>query len=228
MANIPPDVFNKTAQTYNRARRQLIPCFADFYGTALNLIPFKKEDPFQVLDLGAGTGLLSQFVADSFPQASLTLIDRSEKMLEKARERLSNQSARTRFINADYSDGVLPGEFDLVVSALSIHHLPDNSKQGLFTKIYEALGDSSIFINADQVLGSSPAIEASYREHWLQEVRRLGVSDTDLAAAFDRMQEDKMATLEDQLAWLADAGFQNVNCWYKNYNFVVYSGSKSH
>lgn len=226
MADTPSDVFNRTAQTYDRARRQLIPCFDDFYGTALNLIPFKPEDPFRVSDLGAGTGLFSQFIADKFPKASLTLIDRSEKMLAKARERLSNQPERFDFVTADYSDGALPGKYDLVVSALSIHHLPDSDKRDLFRRIHEALGVSGIFINADQVLGSSPEIEAIYREHWLQAVRRLGVSASDLSAAFDRMQEDKMATLEDQLAWLADAGFTHVNCWYKNYSFVVYSGTK--
>jgi tRNA (cmo5U34)-methyltransferase len=220
-------VFDNSAETYDQARRNLIPGFDDFYSTTVDLIPFSANERFRVLDLGAGTGLLSLFVASSFPKATLTLLDSSEKMLEIARERFSNESDRIAFIHADYTQAGIPGKYDVILSALSIHHLADGAKQALFQRIFEALSPPGVFINADQVLGGTPEIESAYREHWLQEVHKLGVSKADLAAAFDRMQEDKMATLADQLAWLTAAGFETVNCWYKNYSFAVYSSRKT-
>lgn len=33
-----------------------------------------------------------------------------------------------------------------------------------------------------------------------------------------------MATLDIQLRWLEAAGFQNVDCWYKNFSFTVFGG----
>lgn len=218
--------FNGAAPRYDQTRRQLIPCFDELYSTVLALIPYSRQDRFRVLDLGAGTGLLSMFISEHFPNAHVTLMDISEAMLAKARERFSATLGRFDFVTADYSEE-LTGEYDVVVSALSIHHLSDPLKSKLFHRIHQILPKGGTFINADQVLGTSPEIETVYRENWMQQIRKNGVSTIDLNAALERMKEDKMATLPSQLQWLNDAGFANVNCWYKNYSFAVYSGIKS-
>ena len=222
------EVFDKSAETYDRSRKQLVPCFDDIYGTVLNLIPYDPKNEFTVLDLGAGTGLLSFLVADAFPKANLTLVDVSQDMLEKARERFISGPDRFKYIVADYSEEELPGEFNVIISALSIHHISDSRKERLFQRIYEALSNNGVFINADQVLGATPEIEERYRMQWLNEVRTRRVSETDLSAALERMKADRSATLDHQLRWLRMAGFRAVNCWYKNYSFTVYSGSKTH
>lgn len=218
--------FDASASTYDQARRQLIPCFDEFYRTALSLIPYPQQVHFRVLDLGAGTGLLAQCVSEQFPHAHITLVDISESMLSQAQERFSAQPGRFEFITADYATQAIAGHFDIVLSALSIHHLSDALKESLFQRIYDRLPDGGLFINADQVLGATPEIEGIYRNHWLQQVRALGVSNPHLTAALERMKEDRMAPLENQLGWLRQAGFKRVNCWYKNYSFVVFSGQK--
>lgn len=217
--------FDEGAETYDRARRQLIPCFDDFYGTALALIPQQPQANFRVLDLGAGTGLLSFLVGKKFTKAGITLMDISQEMLGKAGERFIGMEERLEFIAGDYADG-FAGEFDVVISALSIHHLADADKIKLFKNIYEALPDGGIFINADQILGPTPQIEQMYQETWLRQARDLGVSDTDLNAAMKRMQADKMSPLDSQLGWLQQAGFSSVHCWYQHHRFAVFSGQK--
>ena len=57
-------------------------------------------------------------------------------------------------------------------------------------------------------------------------MRELGVDDRDLAAALDRMKFDRAATLEDQLEWMREAGFRDIDCAYKNLIFAVYCGVK--
>jgi tRNA (cmo5U34)-methyltransferase len=56
-------LFGQAAWDYDRARRQLVPDFDRFYGAVLESIPFRGEQEILVLDLGAGTGLLSAVVA---------------------------------------------------------------------------------------------------------------------------------------------------------------------
>lgn len=62
-------LFDKAAEGYDRSRRQLVPSFDDFYGAAVESIPHESDAAIRVLDLGAGTGLLSALVARAFPHA---------------------------------------------------------------------------------------------------------------------------------------------------------------
>jgi len=218
--------FDDAAAVYDRARRQLVPCFDDFYGTAVESIPYGRDAAIRVLDLGAGTGLLSDMVARAFLRASISLVDLSPEMVGVARWRFAGEPSRFYVRVMDYTRELLPGRYEAVVSALSIHHLDASEKRDLFRKVYSVLCDGGVFINADQVLGSTPEIEARYRAAWLRQVRERGVSEGDLAAALERMKEDKSSTLEEQKAWLEEASFEQVDCLYKSYSFAVYGGYK--
>lgn len=219
------EIFDRSVHRYDQTRRQLIPCFDDFYRIAAELVPFAPDDVFSVLDLGAGTGLLSMIISARYPGAHFTLTDISGEMLDKARKRFENESRRFSFEVGDYSLE-LSGTFDLVVSALSIHHLEDLRKASLFDAVYRALCPGGMFINADQVKGETEAVDRIYRENWLRQVQESGIDEADFLAARERMKADRMGTLEDQLGFLRAAGFREVNCWYRNYSFAVYSGRK--
>jgi tRNA (cmo5U34)-methyltransferase len=227
MALAIEDVFGLTATEYDRARRQLVPCFDDFYRTAVELIPFAPDRVIEVLDLGAGTGLLSGFIATAFPMARLTLIDISPQMIERARERFAGHRDRVRFMTADLDRLSIEGGYHAIVSALAIHHLEDDAKQRLFKKIHAALEPGGVFVNAEQVAGPTAAIERRNRESWLRRVRESGVGEDDLAAALERMKLDRSATVEAQLGWLREAGFGEVDCAYKDGMFAVIGASKN-
>lgn len=220
------ELFDRSAQRYDQSRRQLLPCFDELYGAALRLLPDDRARPLRVLDIGAGTGLLSGLIAAACPRAELTLVDIAADMLQKAAERLRAEAGRVRILQADMTELAALGPFDLVVSSLAIHHLDDPQKRALFGQIYAMLVDGGRFVHVEQVLGPTPAIEARYQRIWLDEVRARGVAEADLAAALERMAQDRAAPLADQLSWLAEAGFAGVHCWYQWYRFVVYSGDK--
>ena len=218
--------FAAGADTYDRARRKLVPCFDDFYRTALELIPFAPDDRFEVLDLGAGTGLLSAMVAEAFPKAKLTLFDLTPEMLMIARQRLKPLGKRVRFVTADFAAAAPSKSYDAVVSALAIHHLPDSGKRHLFGDIFKYLTPGGAFINADQVAGETASIDNRARQIWLTRARELKVTERDLNAAIERMKQDLPATVGQQLAWMREAGFVEVACPYRNLIFAVLSGLK--
>lgn len=214
-------VFDQTAATYDPARRALIPCFDPFYRCAVGLIPAEAD---HILDLGAGTGLLSALIRTRFPEARLHLIDNAPAMLAQAEERFARDQEVLCQLG-DYTTCAWGSSYDAVVSALSIHHLPHPAKQALFQRIHGALRPGGVFINADQVLGPTPALEARYRTLWLSEVRAAGATDEQIAASLIRQQEDRCAPVEDQLIGLRDAGFHDADCWYKNICFAVFSAT---
>ena len=222
-------LFDEAAPEYDGARRVLIPGFEGFYGAAVQSIPFDKDEPLRVLDLGAGTGILSAMVAGRFPNSRVTLVDVSVEMLREARRRFSGEPGRFEYRVIDHARKPLPGKprgYDLVMSALSIHHLTHGDKRELFEKVYAALSNGGFFVNADQVLGPTPEAETAYQKDWLRRVREAGVSEEDLAAALVRMKADRNATLEAQMRWLEDAGFGSVESFYTDSRFAVYGGYK--
>ncbi|MBA2344621.1 MAG: methyltransferase domain-containing protein [Rubrobacter sp.] len=226
-------VFDEAARGYDRARRMLVPGLDDFYGAVLENIPFGREKPIRVLDLGSGTGLLSAMIAERFPLSRVTLVDISVEMLRVARRRFAEKFSpglnRLEVRVMDFARKPLPGDsagYDLVVSALAIHHLTHHGKREQFEKIHNALANGGYFMNADQALGKSLEEEQEYQEDWLRRVREAGVTDQDIEAELVRMKADKNATLEEQTLWLEEAGFDGVDSYYQDRRFVVYGGRK--
>ena len=218
-------VFDNHAANYDALRRKLVPHFDDFYGMALEQIPYPHDAAIRMLDLGAGTGLLSALAAEVFPNATFTLADISTEMLAKARERFAGR-ANVEYLVIDLAQEALTGEYEVVFSSLALHHLDHELLAQVFRKAHEVLVTGGAFINADQTLGTSSANEKSYAARWLADVTAQGSGDQDTADALERMKVDKTATLEDQMAWLRAAGFHDVDCWYKWYRMAVYSGRK--
>ena len=216
--------FNAAAAEYDGLRRTLIPCFDDFYGAAVKVIPFDRTTQLKGLDLGAGTGLYSSMIQSVFPNLEFTLLDFAPEMLEKAQARFCGMGKSPKILIGDYVKADFGDSYDLIISALSIHHLPDSDKELLYGRVYQALNPGGMFINADQVLGKTANLERLYRQNWLDAVRALGVSEDDLSAALKRMEYDRLTVLDTQLGWLEAVGFQDVDCWYKNFGFAVFGG----
>ncbi len=218
-------VFDVAASDYDSTRRKYISCFDDFYGVAIEQIPYTKNDQFNILDLGAGTGLLSALVKEIFPICNLTLTDISGEMLQKAKERFSGVN-NISFVVHDYVKEELSGEYDVVVSALSLHHSTEAELGSVFKKIFTSLKSGGIFINADQILGRTPDIERKYASAWLDQAIRSKCTDDEIQVALKRMESDKTIPLSNQLNLLEKAGFSEVNCWYQYYRYAVYTGTK--
>ncbi len=239
------EAFGAHAPDYDRLRRRLVPNFDAFYGAALEIVAewqaARGDKPLRVLDLGAGTGLFAAMVRERFPKARIHLVDLSAPMLAEAERRFAKAKAgragtavaaaderpgRVTFAVADYAKDELGGPWDLVISALSIHHIDDAAKRTLFARIFAALAPGGLFLEADQVLAPTPELAARDHAHWRATAAGLGASEAEIVAAEGRMSFDRCATLEDQLAWLREAGFAPVDCGYKARQFAVFFGVK--
>jgi len=226
MAQAARKAFAAGAGTYDRVSRKTVPCFDDFYRTVLELMPFAPDARFEVLDLGAGTGLLSAMIAERFPKAQLTLFDLTPEMMMIARQRLKPLGRRVRFVTADFAAAASSKSYDAVVSALAIYHLPDSGKRHLFSDIFKYLTPGGVFINADQAAGETAAIDRRSRDMWIKRGRELKASERELDGALERMRQDLPATVGQQLAWMRESGFVEVACAYRNLIFAVLSGTK--
>jgi len=109
----------------------------------VNNIELKPE--MEVMDLGAGTGLLSYFVA---PYVSkIVAVDNSPSMLEEFMSKFLEFDAKTEVIEADIATQDIQREFDGIISSMTIHHIKDI--QALFFKLYNMLNKGGFIALAD-------------------------------------------------------------------------------
>ena len=215
----PASIFNQHASTYDASRRRIIPPFEQFYGTAVEAVALAGPPPRKILDLGAGTGMLSGFVLETYPEAAVTLFDGATLMLDEARRTLD--PGRTSHVEGDLYGNLPDGPWDAVVSALAIHHLEDAGKRNVFSEAFRTLRPGGVFVNAEHILGPTPAIDGYYVAWHERSARANGLTDGEWAAAEHRMTADHLSPLADQLDWLARAGFEDVDCLFKDRGFAV-------
>jgi tRNA (cmo5U34)-methyltransferase len=213
------------ASEYDISRRRLIPCYDPFYAAAADLaarsINISKP---AILDLGAGTGLLSEFVMQKIESAELFLLDESSDMLAKAQQRLAKYGPKV-FIQR-MTEPLPAGTFHAVVSSLAIHHLTHEDKRNLFKRIHQSLAPGGVFINAEQILGVTEWQQKLYEEMHLDGARALGSDEDEIRGALERMSYDRCATLPEQISWLKEIGFQNADSFFHSFRFAVYAGWK--
>ncbi len=187
--------FHFDPATYLDLMRQEVPA----YGRLQEAVAAATTGPSvsSVLDLGTGTGETLAAVLARHPGAAAVGLDKSEPMLGAARRRLGDVAAELRV--ADLTDPLPGGPFDLVVSALAIHHLEGPDKADLFARIAGALRPGGRFVLGDVVIPADPA-------------------DAVTPVTSDH---DRPSTLADQLRWLGDAGFGAAAVWSERDLVVV-------
>jgi len=181
--------FDKGAKSYDRQRNYVIPNMDQIYIIMVDLASCDVPGP-KILDLGAGTGLLSEKLLKKYSRGSFTLIDLSNEMLNIAKERFKGNS-NFKYIQGDYLNTDFKDSFDIIMSSLSIHHLNDDSKKNIYFKIYQILNKGGIFLNADQVLAPSSENEYIYQRNWWEKMEKEHLKQNEKELIIDRMKLDK-------------------------------------
>jgi tRNA (cmo5U34)-methyltransferase len=204
--------FHWNPETYLEEIRAEVPRYDELQRATVDAIPFP---PDRVLELGMGTGETTRVLLESYPDAWVIGLDSSPEMVFHLRQEYDDvQLARME-------DPLPDGPWDAIVSALAIHHLADLDKASLFTRVREALTPGGVFVNAEQVAGTSPALEDYNLRRHEQAARALGADDSEWDAAVARMRHDRKVTVERHLAWFREAGFADADCLFKDHSFAV-------
>jgi tRNA (cmo5U34)-methyltransferase len=163
------------------------------------LLEALPEQIERFLDLGTGDGRLLALINEHHPRAQGVGIDSSRPMLDRAAARFAGEPL-IALCEHDLADSLTdPAPVDAVVSALAIHHLPDQRKRALFSEIHELLAPGGVFVNLDLVASPTPELHERFRQ-------AIGRERDD--------PTDALAGLCEQLDWLGEAGFQ-VDCRFK-------------
>ena len=219
--------FDEEADEFDSIILKLIPYYSKMVDALVSAIPFDKSKAIKVIDLGCGTGTVSKRVKVNFPNAVITCLDFAESMIELAKIKLSGQKD-VYYQVGDLVHFNFEEKFDVVISSLALHHLvTDKDKKDIYSRIYNSLNLPGIFYNADNILAANDYLQGLYINKWKEFMIR-NVSKEEIKNKWlpRYYLEDRPARLVDQLDWLKEIGFKDVDVIWKYYNFAVYGGRK--
>jgi ubiquinone/menaquinone biosynthesis C-methylase UbiE len=215
--------FAALSQTRERERREQLTLLA-------RLLPFSVDDPFTFVDLGAGTGAAARAVLAEYPRAKAILAEYSPQMTAEGEKLMAAYAERYRYVEFDMLAPVWPeAQLDAAISTLSIHHLPDDRKRAMFGDIYAHLRPGGWYVNFDPVRASNPALEAIWErvnDRYDPEAAHARTHRTPQEQMRYENHVRYMIPLEPQLHWLREAGFANVDVFWKRLDWVIFGGSK--
>lgn len=143
----------------------------------------------RILELGTGTGETARRVLARHPTAVLVGLDASDEMLAHARTALPGNRVQLRVARLD--EPLPRGPFDVILSALTVHHLDGGGKAELFARAAAELVPGGRLVLGDVVVPQEP-------------------SDAVTPIDGDYDTPDSVA---DQLAWLDAAGLRASVAW---------------
>jgi SAM-dependent methyltransferase len=209
---------------YDDQIRRFIPGYEAMLCAAAEAVA--SVQPGLVLDLGAGTGGLSEVLLREDGVGHVELLDVDPEMLGRARSRLAAFGWRARYRERSFFDP-LPS-CDAVAASLSLHHIPTiEAKRALYGRVFDALWAGGIFVNADATMPSeSPSRDALYRR-WVDHMVACGIDEPDAWRHLDEWaKEDTYLPLDVEMAAMADAGFR-VTCVWREGPMGVVVGRKA-
>ena len=207
------DQFNLIAKEYDENRRKFIPCFEDYYVSATDFAAKSLEKK------------PASFWYPHFPDANYVLSDIAEEMLSVAKKRFENVP-NIKYEISDYSKKFPEGTPDLVLSALSIHHLEHEQKKVLFKMIHDSLSDGGTFVNYDQFCAGDERTDKKIESYWISQIKVSGISQKEYERWLERKKLDRECSVMQEIAWLKEAGFKSAECIYLNGKFAVIMAEK--
>lgn len=231
----------ESSQYFSDYAAYFVPDRAVQLDTICALIPAGAA-PFHVVELCCGEGLLARAILKRFTGSYFHGYDGSSTMLEKTRTMLQPFSERFTVHPFDLAAAEwrsFPWPVQAVVSSLAIHHLDGDQKRALYQDLYRSLAPTGALVIADLIQPAHPAGVHVAARAWDEAVRQAALAQDGTLSAFDVFQHDhwniyhypdpmdKPAGVYEQLRWLEEAGFSDVDVYWLKAGHAIYGGRKA-
>jgi tRNA (cmo5U34)-methyltransferase len=213
---------------YDTQIRRFIPGYNDMLEMVCNCQTFfetRIDHPLRIVELGSGTGALTERPALRSPDAAITAVDCDSEMLQRAKERLSRFGIR--YLVGTFEEGLDPG-YDIVTASLALHHLLEKSaKISIYRRIFAALDPGGAFINADAMIDSHGPLRERAFQIWTSHMIANGIShEAAINHLHEWQNEDRYFSLVEEFGMLKEAGFSNIDVLWRNGPVSVIAATK--
>lgn len=183
----------------------------------------------QLLDIGCGAGNYSLKMLSKLPNLECTLVDLSDPMLDKAYERVSEQTnKKVHVVKGDIREVPLKQNyFDIILAGAVLHHLRDDQDwETTFKKIYGILKPGGCFMISDLITQDTEILNNYTWERYGDYLEELGGKDYRKKVLDYVDKEDSPRSMNYQLDLMKNLGFSKVEILHKNMCFGAFGGIK--
>lgn len=190
----------------------------------------QDTDDFDILDLGCSDGLMLERLMDRFNgEGFYTGVDVSEPMLSKAKRRFENEIRRgqVNIYTCDLKESFPYGNFEAITSILTAQFVPIEYRQHLIQEIYDRLISGGCFVMVEKVLGNTDKINQLFVNNYYDIKRKNGYTDEQINRKRLSLEGVLVPVTNDwNIELLKQAGFKQVDIFWKHLNFVGYIAIK--
>lgn len=182
-----------------------------------------------LLDIGCGAGNYTLMMLEKLPGLNCTLVDLSQPMLTRAKERVS--AARCGKVETIQSDmrglSIADNHYDIVLAGAVLHHLrDDNDWEIMFRKFYKAIKPGGCLMISDLVTQDYPALTDYTWERYGDYLESIGGAEYRNKVMEYIAKEDSPRSVTYQLELMKRIGFSNTEILHKNMSFAAFGGIK--
>lgn len=189
-----------------------------------------KPQALNILDLGCGAGNYTLKMLSKLPNLNCTLIDLSKPMLDRAYQRVSNETkGKVEVLQGDIRDIDLPeNHFDIILAGAVLHHLRDETDwEFVFTKLYNILNSGGCLMISDLITQETELVNELIWERYGDYLEKLQGAHYRKKVLDYVAKEDSPRSLNFQLDLMKRVGFSQTEILHKNICFAAYCGIKN-
>jgi len=193
-------------------------------GISHKIVPNAKN----LLDIGCGAGNYTLIMLSKNKDLNCTLVDLSKPMLDKAYERIIQETTKVETIQGDIRTVVLKeNNFDIILAGAVLHHLrDDNDWENTFTKLYKILKPNGCLMISDLVTHDNEIITKYMWEKYGNYLEKTGGKEYRQKVLDYVEKEDTPRSITYQMNLMKKIGFRDIEIAHKNICFGAFFGIK--
>jgi tRNA (cmo5U34)-methyltransferase len=182
-----------------------------------------------LLDIGCGAGNYSLMMLSKLPNLNCTLVDLSKPMLDRAYQRVSQQTNKNvEILQGDIREvGLKENHYDIILAGAVLHHLRDDKDwETTFAKLYRLLKPGGCLMISDLITQDTALLNDYTWERYGDYLEEIGGKEYRQKALDYVAKEDSPRSMNYQLDLMKRVGFTSVEILDKNMCFGAFGAIK--
>ena len=212
------------AEVFDDMLSRSIPYYRGVIEGMAQLLACRPQRGTTLYDLGCSTGTTLLELSRRLPldQFNFVGIDNAPAMLEKARKKTAMFSKATliEFRQDDITTCPLP-EAAAVICNYTLQFLRPLARTAFVQRIFDALPEDGILFLSEKTISHATRLNRDFIDIYHNFKRQQGYSELEIAAKREALENVLIPfSLEENIALLKDAGFSEIEPYFKWFNFT--------